>query len=91
MAKVIRTKEEQDAMILKLLALKETVPPTSTFGDDNHRGIDAQIETIRSNNTEANIMSEYESEEDTYVMDMALDARRWLEGGLQDNDLLEQF
>lgn len=47
MAYIQRTPEEKEDVITRLLALKETLPSHSMFGDPNHEIIDTQIEIIR--------------------------------------------
>jgi hypothetical protein len=43
---MLRTQEEVDRMIERLKAAKAGVPALTSFGDDNHATIEAQIEVL---------------------------------------------
>jgi hypothetical protein len=62
--------------------VKDRVPPTSTFGDDNVKAIEAQLAVLGQNLPEQFIRNEFGW--DDYVYYSAMDARHWLDGKLRE-------
>lgn len=76
----MRSEEERKAEVEKLKAVKQHVPARTYFGDDNHGGIEAQIEVIEKALTMRRIESLYDEAgdgESTYY-NHARDAFDWL-------------
>lgn len=67
-----------------LTQLKNVVPEKTFFGDDNHKGIDAQIQVLSSSMTTNRIYDLWGQEDDDtfdqHTLDLALDAHQWMEG-----------
>lgn len=72
-----RERIEIDEELEALRELRDQVPATSVFGDDNQEAIDAQLEVIAHNMTELRVLDAYE-DEDNYTLSAALNALRWL-------------
>ncbi len=69
-------KEQVEAEIEKLTALKPRVRRHSLFGDDNHAAIDTEICVLRNDLPEDTIYDRYYR----YDLNAALGARCWLDG-----------
>ena len=81
----MRTLEERNEMIAILEGQKAYAPARSGFGDDNHKGIDAQIQVIREEMDNDDVYNEWETDPDAdnydeHANSAACDAVNWLEG-----------
>lgn len=76
--KTERTPEEVQAEIEALEECKKYAPHYTAFGDDNHRGIDRQIEFLKGDidTTAAEFDEDLSFDEQSQVFE----AERWLEG-----------
>ncbi|MBW4039209.1 MAG: hypothetical protein HIU91_10105 [Acidobacteria bacterium] len=72
-----RTAAEIETELHALNGLRNQVPPTSAFGDDNHEAITAQIRVIREGMTYEKLVAEYE-EGNAEIFNAALNALGWL-------------
>lgn len=83
----MRSQDEIDTEAKKLEEMKPTVRRCSSFGDNHHDAIDAQVRVLRERMSEDDIYSEFGDEGmDDFaqnVLDEALEARWWMCG---DND-----
>ncbi len=70
--------EQIKAEIAALKEIKPRVRKTSTFGDNHHDAIDAQIEVLENRWDDDQIEENYPDEGN--VRDAAFDARNWLQG-----------
>lgn len=84
----MKTPEQKDAMIQKLIKLREILPERSFFGGDNHRKIDAQIEVIKGKDADDYLDTDefLENQDEIYIA--ASEAEEWLLGNLKDEDLV---
>ena len=72
-----RTKKEIAAEIKALEACKGYIPPQTSFGDDNFKILDLQIEYLRFGiDTTADEWNDYSADEQSNI----LDAQAWQEG-----------
>jgi hypothetical protein len=71
-----RTTTEIANEIKALKKLRNKVPSTTYFGDDNRAAIDAQIRVIEENMTLDDIHDEWE--DDDFLLGNADDALKWL-------------
>lgn len=71
-------KEQIQEEIRKLRAMKPNVRKTTSFGDDNHAAIDAQIRVLEKDMDESEIDDMWEDQE--YLRDNAMAALEWVEG-----------
>lgn len=85
------TDKQVQTEIELLRAMKPKVRRTSSFGDNHHDAIEAQIEVLEKDMSEDSIFDrlEEEGEDDDAkwrqnVVDSALEARRWLDGDEKD-------
>lgn len=78
----MRTQEEINRQIEGLKKMKENLPETNFFGDNNWEVIDAQIDILQGGDYE-----DYQ-EADYAIEAAAYDATGWLEGDI-DEDLFE--
>jgi hypothetical protein len=85
----MRTVEEIGKAIKKLKELETTVIPRSTFGDDNVAAVQAQRKVLEQNLDEDDIDATWPEEDDSYVRDEAMDALRWLDGEISDEDAFD--
>jgi len=81
------TAEQIKSEISRLREIMDKVPPTTRFGESNTDAIDAEIEVLENDLSEDDIYSsscETEDEEDEKwsfrIRDLALAARRWMDG-----------
>jgi len=75
------TREEIDAEIEALEALKPRIPARTFFGDDNHAAIDAQIAVLRGEVDEDETFDNEESGEwSEHTGTSARDACSWMDG-----------
>lgn len=78
------TNDQITEEIQRLVALKGKVPEHNFFGDDNHAGIDAQIEVLSKKMSRDRIYDRWGQEDgddyDQHKLDLALDAYSWIEG-----------
>lgn len=72
-----RTCPETAEELYVLNDLLNNVPQYSTFGDDNHQALAAQIKVITEGMTKDQMLEEYEDGED-YTLYAALDAYEWM-------------
>lgn len=72
------------AEIKKLKKMKPKVRQYSSFGDDHHEAIDAQVDVLERRLEENDIWDRWQDamdpEEMPHALDSALAARRWLDG-----------
>lgn len=68
-----RTTEEVEEMIFKLKDLRDSLPETNVFGENNWKPIDAQIDIL-----EGGFYEDYEDEEYS-IESAAYEAKEWLE------------
>lgn len=61
-----------------LLEIKPSVLKMSSFGDDHHAAIDAQVDVLSNDLDADEIYSTYE--DDHNAIDNALEARDWMDG-----------
>ncbi len=79
---IAQTPSEINAEINALEACKSYVPRFSFFGDDNHKGIDLQIEALRGEiDVTADEWNDFSTDEQTLI----LDAMNWQEGGVDES------
>jgi hypothetical protein len=72
-----RTQIEIEAEIKALEACKTYIPRRTTFGDDNHKNVDLQIEELRDGiDDTADEWNDYSDGEQSSIME----ARYWKEG-----------
>lgn len=77
------TPEQIETEIKTLKAMKPTVLRRSSFGDDHHRAIDAQVDVLELRKSEDDVYDEYSDDADN-VRDAAIEACQWLEGEAED-------
>lgn len=79
---VIKAKQQIDAEIAALAALKQKVPPWSAFGDDNLAAIEVQRAVLlrRMEADEIHAAFGGDDEFSKYILDAAIIARDWLFG-----------
>jgi len=72
-----RTQKQIEAEIVALEGCKAYVPHYTKFGDDNHHGLDLQIEYLRGDiDTTAGEWDDYSDDEQSTI----LEAQYWKEG-----------
>lgn len=72
--------ERRDLESLRLTTLKGRIPQFSTFGDDHHAAIDAQVWVIANSSSESDVYTRASEDQWTDAVTIAaLDAVRWLE------------
>lgn len=83
-----KTEQQKKEVIELLLKLKEKLPATSFFGDDNHKMIDLQILVLKEEIVERNIWSYGDS-----MASSLLDVIEWMRGEKDDwlDDLKSEF
>lgn len=83
-----KTDDQKQEVIDLLLKLKEKLPATSFFGDDNHKIIDLQIKVLKGEIVESHIWSYGDS-----IASQLLDVIEWMRGEKDDwyTDLIEEF
>lgn len=86
-----RSKEEIEKQIAGLQAMKKRMPMHSAFGDNNHAGIEVQLDLLEgksflSDYDEFNEDDHWFPEEDLeYAREQAEEADQWLSGERKDN------
>lgn len=77
-----RTPEELGAELSRLAGLRELVPARSSFGDNNHEAIDAQMRVLRERMGVADVAEKWDGDDDAdqYILTAALDAAEWRRG-----------
>lgn len=88
MKTITKTDAEKQEVIDLLLKLREKLPATSFFGDDNHKVIDLQIKLLKGEIVESHIWSY-----DNSTASQLLDVIEWMRGENKDwyNDLVSEF
>ena len=83
----MRTPKAIAAEVKALKKLKPLIPAQSQFRDDNHGGVDAQMEVLQSDMTEDDIYTRADDGVTAadnlwsdYVRDLAMDALKWKTG-----------
>ncbi len=82
-----KSAKEVEKEVAKLREMKPTVLRTSSFGDNHHDAIDAQIEVLKESLDNDDIYDRWGSSEDEdedrphNILDAALDAMGWMDGG----------
>ncbi len=66
--------------IAKLEEMKPNVRRSSSFGDDHHEAIDAQVEVLKEQLDNDEIYDRFEDGPQN-VLDAALEAMGWMDGG----------
>lgn len=86
----IRTKQQIEEMIAKLLKLRGVLPEKSFFGDDNHRKIDFQIRILQDDIDEDWLWDNKEDEDlsDEDISEIT-NAQRWLDCEMEDDELVD--
>lgn len=79
----MRTQEQIQRQIEGLKKMKETLPEFSSFGDPNHKSIDAQIKVLNGKDPE-----DY-ADAQAQIYDWSVDAAMWLDGS-RDEDLFDE-
>ena len=73
------TQKQIDAEIKALEECKSYIPKTTTFGDDNHRGVDLQIDFLKGEIDEtADEWNDFNDDEQSII----LEAKGWQEGSI---------
>lgn len=85
----MRNKDEIAAEIEKLTAMKPNVRRSSAFGDDNRTAVQAQIDVLNDNMTNAQIYDRYE--DGSSELESAIQARMWIDGDGMDESLSEDW
>jgi hypothetical protein len=88
MALTRKTDKQKQEVIDLLLKLKEKLPVTNFFGDDNHKVIDLQIKVLKDEISEGQIWSYGDS-----IASQLLDVFEWMRGEKDDwlDDLKSEF
>lgn len=88
-----KTQEEVKKQIAVLIKIKPKVPQYSAFGDDHWAAIDAQIKVLEEDMDNSDIENEFELEEGVAlnIVTAALDARQWIDGESEEDDLAEDY
>ena len=97
----MRTEQEKKEVIAKLKEMMQdgTIREYTAFGDNNWKGVNAQIAVIENDWSNDKIYDKYEyasqsllNEEDAgkeeRTLELALDARQWLDGDTTTEDIL---
>lgn len=88
MSKIKPTQEQIDAEINALKTMKPNVLEESTFGDNHHDAIEAQLAVLAKRMRFDEIYDVYGDENSdefaSNVLDAAIDARNWLDGDSDD-------
>jgi hypothetical protein len=75
--------------------LREIMPRVrhySSFGDDNHRTIEAQLDVLENDLSEDTIYDRFSEDDDAEdLANCAMDARRWMDGEETDGGLVENW
>ena len=81
-----KTEDQINAEITALVTLKPKVRQHTTFGDDNHAAIEAQLAVLRERMSSDDVYSTYGDEDadefDQHTFDAALSAHDWMTGEL---------
>ena len=75
-----KTPAQVKAEIKKLKEMKPKVRSSSSFGDDHHAAIDAQIEVLEKGLDNDGVYDHYEHGPHN-ILDAALEAMGWMDGG----------
>lgn len=98
--KTPKTKEQIDAEIVALKELRDKIPKTSFFGDDNVAAIDAQIKVLERKMTDNEVYKEFgddgfdddhSDDFSQHALDAALTAADWLVGEEDIGSLAEDW
>lgn len=85
-----KTEDQIDAEITALVAVMPKVRELTSFGDDNHAAIDAQLAVLRERMSSDEVHDAYgdagNDEFDQYTFDAALSACDWLTGVLASDE-----
>ena len=89
----MKTQEETKKQIAALMGIKEKVRPYSAFGDSHLDAIDAQIKVLEEDMDSDDIESEFEIDEQAAlnVVRAALNAREWMDGESDVDDLAADY
>lgn len=86
----MKTKDQINAEVAALVAIKPKVPKRTAFGDDNLAAIDAQLAALRERMSSDEVCDAYGDEEsdefDQYTLDAAITAYGWMTGMLAANE-----
>lgn len=91
----VPTRDEIDAEVKALKALKPKIRQTSLFGDNHHDAIDTQIRVLEEDISEDDIYTQFQESDDEAaedevrgenILEAALAARRWLDGEEPNDD-----
>ena len=85
------TLKQRVKMVEDLKGILPRIVPISSFGDDNCAAVKAQISVLEDGLSEEYIEEKWGAEENSYVYDSAMEARRWLDGEELDYGLLENW
>jgi len=86
----MKTQKEVEQQIEALRGIQEKVRPYSAFGDSHLDAIDAQIKVLEEDMENDEIEYEFESEAQNVLM-AALDARQWIDGESDIDDLAADY
>lgn len=82
----MKTSEQKAQMIENLSRLRKSLPENNAFGDTNWIPIDAQIAVIKGEST----VDDYRADDFESVAEVAAqEAQDWLDGHIEDNDLID--
>lgn len=82
----MKTSEQKAQMIENLSRLRKSLPENNAFGDANWIPIDAQIAVIKGEST----VDDYRADDFESVAEVAAqEAQDWLDGHLEDKDLID--
>jgi len=84
----MKTKKEIEKQIEALKTVRPKIVPKSTFGEDNLERLDAQVAVLEKLMDDEDIWDRWDDED---IISHALDARRWLEGYGDIEDLAEDW
>lgn len=76
----MRTNKQVNDEMSRLLLMKPKVRNRSAFGDDHHMAIDAQLIVLRDQMSEDDIYNTWIGNDEMYLLENALEARKWLDG-----------
>lgn len=83
----MKTQEQVTAEIAALVAIKPRVPKHTALGDDNHAGIDAQVEVLTEGMDSNQVHQKFLYElDEPHTFFEALYACDWLHGDLTDGE-----
>jgi hypothetical protein len=88
----MKTPEEIKQEITALKTIRPKVRPRSIFGTDNLAQLDAQINVLENDLDNSDIYEEYDhSGIDEDVLSAAIDARQWMDGEGEEDDLASGY